>query len=81
MSSFENVALRYRNLITILKTWECSLLVIFFYKGDNYKYKIRMKRWNAFIPFIKTILILKTDKKDIDVPADIPEDEEFEDEG
>lgn len=44
-------------------------------------YKIRMKRWNAFIPFIKTILILKTDKKDIDVPADIPEDEEFEDEG
>lgn len=57
------------------------MLVISFYKGDNYKYKISMKRWNAFIPFIKTILILKTDKKDIDVPADIPEDEEFEDEG
>lgn len=36
---------------------------------------------NIFIPFIKTLLILKTDKKDIDVPADIPEDEEFDDEG
>lgn len=29
----------------------------------------------------KQYLFLKTDKKDIDVPADIPEDEEFEDEG
>lgn len=57
------------------------MLVIFFYKGDNYKYKIRMKRWNVFIFFIKIIFILKIDKKDIDVLVDILEDEEFEDEG
>lgn len=57
------------------------MLVIFFYKGDNYKYKISMKRWNVFIFFIKIIFILKIDKKDIDVLVDILEDEEFEDEG
>lgn len=57
------------------------MLVIFFYKGDKYKYKISMKRWNVFIFFIKIIFILKIDKKDIDVLVDILEDEEFEDEG
>lgn len=56
------------------------MLVISFYKEDNYNGN-RMKRWNIFKPFIKTLLISKPDKKDIDVPADIPEDEEFEDEG
>lgn len=41
----------------------------------------RIQRLIIFISFIIMWLLLKTDKKDIDVPADIPEDEEFEDEG
>lgn len=56
------------------------VLVIFFYKEDNYIGN-RMKRWNIFIFFIKILFILKIDKKDIDVLVDILEDEEFEDEG
>lgn len=56
------------------------VLVIFFYKEDNYIGN-RMKRWNICIFFIKILFILKIDKKDIDVLVDILEDEEFEDEG